>query len=319
MFGPRDHRELAPRLGLQADASWTTAGRELLARLRAALDVAFPAGSWREQPALEAPWGLVAAGPARCGRATLGELSARAVRLARGLGLTPARLEHPRELALPGAATEGGFARAPQARGDLRWQALDRWGTPLALLAAQPRDSAPQDSPSSSRAPSSPAARSAGAELSFRSATAPTLLARLLEQGPWPIWLAPESARVLRLPDDDAELTSDLRAAGLRVGEDAAGGPLAGRVRRAIEERVPVVVVAGPRERRAGQVTLRHRGELHTLPRAAASAWLRAASRPMAAPSQLTQRAPEWSASNSGPPRQAHFSTSTGGNSHSAP
>lgn len=305
MFGPRDHRELAPRLGLQEAHAWTSAGRELLERLRVSLSAAFPAGEWSERAPLETPWGLIEAGPTLVGHATLAELSTLALRLAAGLGLTPGRLEHPLELRLVGSA----FEPAPQARGDLRWQALDRWGTPVALLAAQPvADSEWLDPASFPRV-----------ELSFRTATTPTLLARLLEHGPWPVWLAPESVRVLRLAGDDEVLLSDLRAAGLRAGEDAGGGPLAGRVRRAIEERVPVVAVAGPREQAAGQVTLRCADELVTLPRAAALAWLDAAAQPLAARPPLTQRAPEWSASNSGPPRQAHFSTSAGGNSHSAP
>ncbi|HBP22944.1 MAG TPA: hypothetical protein DEA08_34855, partial [Planctomycetes bacterium] len=192
VFGPRDHRELAPRLGLQDAGAWTSAGRELLERLRASLERLFPAGSWSEQAPLETPWGLVEAGPALHGCATLAQLSGVAQRLARGLGLRPGRLEHPLELRL----AETRFSPAPQVRADLRWQALDRWGTPVALLAAEPTNDSEWLDPASYP----------HVALSFRTATTPTLLARLLEQGPWPIWLAPESVRVLRLPGDQGAL-----------------------------------------------------------------------------------------------------------------
>ncbi len=98
--------------------------------------------------------------------------------------------------------------------------------------------------------------------------------------GAFPLWLAPEQARVLPLTDKQMEyaqsVAAGLRAAGLRAEVDASADKLGAKIRLAQTEKVPYMLVCGGREAAAGQVALRHRtaGDLGPMPVAEAVARL---------------------------------------------
>ena len=82
--------------------------------------------------------------------------------------------------------------------------------------------------------------------------------------GAFPLWLAPEAVRVLPVGAADEAYGAGMVAALLAVGVRAnlgGGGPLGGRIRDAELGRVPVMAVVGAREREAGAVCLRRRGQ----------------------------------------------------------
>ena len=90
--------------------------------------------------------------------------------------------------------------------------------------------------------------------------------------GAFPLWLAPEQARVLPLTDKQMDyaqsVAAQLREAGLRAGVDASADKLGAKIRLAQTEKVPYMLVCGGREAAAGQVALRHRtaGDLGPMP-----------------------------------------------------
>jgi threonyl-tRNA synthetase len=92
------------------------------------------------------------------------------------------------------------------------------------------------------------------------------LVALLLEhgRGALPAWLSPEQVRLLPVGEDQRayadEVAHTLRGAGLRVGFDRQG-PLAGRVRAGLAQRVPWRVVIGSREQGSRTASLRARGD----------------------------------------------------------
>ena len=81
--------------------------------------------------------------------------------------------------------------------------------------------------------------------------------------GAFPLWLAPEQARVLPVSEKSeayAKLVKErLEAAGLRVGIDLAAEKLGAKVRNAQVELIPMMIVCGPRDEAAGTVSLRDR------------------------------------------------------------
>ena len=82
--------------------------------------------------------------------------------------------------------------------------------------------------------------------------------------GAFPLWLAPEAVRVLPIGGADEAYAADVAAALIVAGVRAdvcADGPLGGRIRDAEIARVPVMAVVGAREREAGAVCLRRRGQ----------------------------------------------------------
>ena len=86
--------------------------------------------------------------------------------------------------------------------------------------------------------------------------------------GDFPIWLAPEQARVLSVSRDQhdyaREVAARLRAQGLRVGEDVREEKIGFKIREAEVLRVPWMLVVGGREAESGQVAVRvrHKGDL---------------------------------------------------------
>ena len=92
--------------------------------------------------------------------------------------------------------------------------------------------------------------------------------AMLLEHyaGNFPVWLAPEQARVLTVTDTHlewgGEVQARLRKAGVRVGFDDRSVKLGAKIRLGETEKVPFMMVIGAREIEQGGVTIRGHGGL---------------------------------------------------------
>ncbi len=82
--------------------------------------------------------------------------------------------------------------------------------------------------------------------------------------GNFPLWLAPVQVKVLNITQDEEgyarEVVAKLKAAGLRVVSDLRHDTLNSKVREAAIEKIPYLVVVGKKEKDAGTVTLRLRG-----------------------------------------------------------
>jgi threonyl-tRNA synthetase len=82
--------------------------------------------------------------------------------------------------------------------------------------------------------------------------------------GAFPLWLAPEQARVLPVSDHQKEaaaaVVGRLKASGLRASLDASNETLSYRIREAELLKLPYLVVVGQREADAGTVAVRARG-----------------------------------------------------------
>lgn len=89
--------------------------------------------------------------------------------------------------------------------------------------------------------------------------------------GAFPLWLAPEQARVLPISDKSADygrkLESELRAAGFRVSGDYRPEKINYKIREAQLEKIPYMLVVGEKEQTAGTVAVRDRvdGDLGAL------------------------------------------------------
>jgi threonyl-tRNA synthetase len=100
--------------------------------------------------------------------------------------------------------------------------------------------------------------------------------------GAFPLWLAPEQARVLSLGEDFEAYARDveqqLSAAGLRASGDYRAEKLGAKIRDAQLELIPYMLVIGRQEMEAGTVNLRDRieGPVGTLPVPEAIARLKA-------------------------------------------
>ena len=93
--------------------------------------------------------------------------------------------------------------------------------------------------------------------------------------GAFPPWLAPVQAKVLPVSEKVAEyaesLGARLKAAGLRVEVDRRPEKIGAKIRDAELEKIPYMLVVGPREAQADAVSLRLRkvGDQGTTPVAA--------------------------------------------------
>jgi threonyl-tRNA synthetase len=87
--------------------------------------------------------------------------------------------------------------------------------------------------------------------------------------GSFPTWLAPEQVRVLPISEKTAEyahtVTAALRAAGVRVTLDETNERIQAKIKDAADWKVPYMVVVGPRDAEASQVSLRARGHMKDL------------------------------------------------------
>ena len=82
--------------------------------------------------------------------------------------------------------------------------------------------------------------------------------------GAFPAWLAPEQVRVLPVSEKSSEYAESvhaaLRASGRRVTLDDSNERLQARIRIAAEQRIPYLLIVGPRDAEAGTVSVRARG-----------------------------------------------------------
>jgi threonyl-tRNA synthetase len=81
--------------------------------------------------------------------------------------------------------------------------------------------------------------------------------------GDFPLWLAPEQARVLSVSRDQhdyaEQVAADLRARGLRAEDDTRDEKIGFKIREAEVMRVPWMLVVGGREAEKGEVAVRVR------------------------------------------------------------
>jgi len=100
------------------------------------------------------------------------------------------------------------------------------------------------------------------------------MMAFLIEYyaGDFPVWLAPEQARVLPIAERHVGYAQHVRehlaARGLRVEVDASNERISYKVRRGELEHVPYMLVVGDKEAQSGQVAVRSRasGDLGPMP-----------------------------------------------------
>ncbi|HEY2839275.1 MAG TPA: threonine--tRNA ligase, partial [Pirellulales bacterium] len=94
--------------------------------------------------------------------------------------------------------------------------------------------------------------------------------------GAFPLWLAPEQARVVTVTQKAEEygrgVEQQLRAAGLRVSGDYRAEKLGAKIRDAQLKLIPYMLVVGERDAAEGNVSVRDRleGDLGAMPLAAA-------------------------------------------------
>jgi threonyl-tRNA synthetase len=83
--------------------------------------------------------------------------------------------------------------------------------------------------------------------------------------GAFPLWLAPEQARVLPVTDRQLGYARDVAAAlrgeGFRAGVDERGERVGAKIRAAQADKVPYMLVVGPKEEEARTVSVRSRSE----------------------------------------------------------
>jgi len=90
--------------------------------------------------------------------------------------------------------------------------------------------------------------------------------------GAFPLWLAPEQARVITVSEKSEEygkqVEQKLRAAGLRVKGDYRPEKLGAKIRDGQLELIPYMLVVGPRDAEQNMVSLRDRleGDLGAMP-----------------------------------------------------
>jgi threonyl-tRNA synthetase len=83
--------------------------------------------------------------------------------------------------------------------------------------------------------------------------------------GAFPVWLAPEQVRVLPITDKQNEfvdlIMTSLRKAGVRVDADRKSDKLGAKIRRAQTQKVPYMLIVGPKEAEGGMVSVRSRSD----------------------------------------------------------
>ncbi|GAB4335021.1 MAG: threonine--tRNA ligase [Desulfobulbaceae bacterium] len=81
--------------------------------------------------------------------------------------------------------------------------------------------------------------------------------------GAFPLWMAPEQARIMNITDDQAQyceaVYARLRKAGVRVEKDLRNEKLNYKIREAQMMKVPYMLIIGEREKEEGTVTVRKR------------------------------------------------------------
>ena len=88
----------------------------------------------------------------------------------------------------------------------------------------------------------------------------------LIEQyaGAMPVWLSPEQARVLPISEKTSEygraVQQRLFEAGVRVGADLSDEKIGAKIAKTHGEKVPYMLVVGPKEAESDAVSVRVRG-----------------------------------------------------------
>lgn len=81
--------------------------------------------------------------------------------------------------------------------------------------------------------------------------------------GDFPVWIAPEQARVLPVSEKVADyarsVVAEMTARGIRATADLSPEKLGAKIRLAQVEKVPYMIVIGPKEEAAGQLSIRSR------------------------------------------------------------
>jgi threonyl-tRNA synthetase len=82
--------------------------------------------------------------------------------------------------------------------------------------------------------------------------------------GAFPLWLSPEQMRVLPISEKTMEyaqaVEAELKKAGMRTGIDASDEKIGAKIARAHGEKVPYMLVVGPKEAESQTVNVRVRG-----------------------------------------------------------
>jgi len=85
--------------------------------------------------------------------------------------------------------------------------------------------------------------------------------------GNMPLWLAPEQMRILPISEKTSDyamkLEERLKAEGLRVSTDMTAEKIGAKIARTHSERLPYMLVVGPKEAEADEVNVRIRGQEH--------------------------------------------------------
>ena len=96
--------------------------------------------------------------------------------------------------------------------------------------------------------------------------------------GAFPMWLAPEQIRILTVSDKSEEygrqVERQLKEAGLRVKGDYRSEKLGAKIRDGQLEKIPYMLIVGPKDAEAGTVSIRHvtKGDVGAIPIAEAVA-----------------------------------------------
>ena len=91
--------------------------------------------------------------------------------------------------------------------------------------------------------------------------------------GAFPVWLAPEQVRILPLTENQIdyarELHEEMIQKDIRVTLDTRSEKVGAKIRRAQTQKVPYMLIVGPKEAESGQVAVRERsGDQSVMPRA---------------------------------------------------
>jgi threonyl-tRNA synthetase len=82
--------------------------------------------------------------------------------------------------------------------------------------------------------------------------------------GAFPTWLSPEQVRVLPISDKTVEyaqkVEATLRARGVRVTSDLGNDRVQAKIKVAADEKIPYMLIVGPRDAEGGTVSVRRRG-----------------------------------------------------------
>ena len=92
-------------------------------------------------------------------------------------------------------------------------------------------------------------------------------------EGAFPVWLSPEMVRVMPISEKSLDYANEvhaaLRARGLRAGLDTSDERIQAKIKVGADEKIPYLIVVGPRDAEARAVSVRARGiqkDLGTLP-----------------------------------------------------